>query len=97
MKRWLFLIRDRQTDHFGPILTVSHPHEALRMVPELLQADSMVSRYPSDYELVQIGTVEGPGLELVSDVRVLGSMNALAKLAAAAAAREAEQPNMEGV
>lgn len=55
----LYCIRDVKSKFFSPIMTYAHDAVAIReFALQASDAQSMLARFPDDYELLQVGSFE---------------------------------------
>lgn len=54
----VYTLFDRRMREFGALVTAQNEDTARRMVGDGLRQDSLVSRYPGDYDLYQLGVYD---------------------------------------
>lgn len=56
MKLKMYSIQDIKSDSFAPPFTANNEEVAKRTVQQALQGESLLSSYPEDYRLFEVGT-----------------------------------------
>lgn len=58
MKKKVFTILDVKGRSIGPLAVAADTEDIIRSVKDALRADNLMSRYPKDFQLLEIGEID---------------------------------------